>query len=193
MEESKGQAIFLSVIGVSTLLVAIVGATFAWFSITVEGNDEAQNMIFTTANLGVVSFNDGAEIDASGIMPGTKLTKTFTVGQSDPEATSDIEYVIKLNVRQNTLTPVAEEQFVHTLTSSGNTNNGTLITLDQAVVPTETIILGTGTLKGYETHTYDYTIEFKNLDRNQNAAQGKTFGGYISVELIQPTPEQKSE
>ena len=37
------------------------------------------------------------------------------------------------------------------------------------------------------------TIEFKNLDRNQNAAQGKAFGGYISVELIQPTPEQKSE
>ena len=68
MEESKGQAIFLSVIGVSTLLVAIVGATFAWFSITVEGNDEAQNMVFTTANLGVVSFNDGAEIDASGII-----------------------------------------------------------------------------------------------------------------------------
>ena len=38
MENNKGQTIFLSVIGIATLLVAIVGATFAWFSTTISGN-----------------------------------------------------------------------------------------------------------------------------------------------------------
>ena len=32
MGENKGQTIFLSVIGIATLLVAIIGATFAYFT-----------------------------------------------------------------------------------------------------------------------------------------------------------------
>ena len=32
MTENKGQTIFLSVIGIATLLVAIIGATFAYFT-----------------------------------------------------------------------------------------------------------------------------------------------------------------
>ena len=51
MEEAKGQTIFLSVIGVATLLVAIVGATFAWFNISLSGDEETKNIIVTTASI----------------------------------------------------------------------------------------------------------------------------------------------
>ena len=33
MDDTKGQTIFLTIVGIATLLVAVVGATFAWFSI----------------------------------------------------------------------------------------------------------------------------------------------------------------
>ena len=51
MENSKGQTIFLSVIGVATLLVAIIGATFAWFSVEVSGNESAQSVYVETMKL----------------------------------------------------------------------------------------------------------------------------------------------
>ena len=141
MEEVKGQSIFLSIIGIATLLVAIVGATFAWFSITVTGNDNPSDIVITSGNLGQVSFNDGTAIDISNLMPGNYTTKTFTVSQTDPSATGKISYNIVLNVRSNSLTPNANGQFIHKLKSSGNTNGGTLAKLEETSVPEESIII----------------------------------------------------
>ena len=173
MDEHKGQTIFLSIIGIATLLVAIVGATFAWFSISVTGNENPSDIVITSGNLGQVSFTDGTAIDIGNLMPGTFTTKTFTVSQTDPSATGKISYDIMLNVRSNTLTPNAEGEFVHKLTSSGNTNGGKLATLDATPVPTESTIIGSGVIEGYEVHTYEYTIGLNNVDKDQNAAQGK--------------------
>ena len=183
MEEPKAQTIFLSIIGIATLLVAIVGATFAWFSISVTGNEKPADIVITSGNLGQVSFEDGTAIEIEGLMPGKFVTKTFTVGQTDPSATGKISYNIVLNVRSNTLTPNSKKQFVHSLTSSGNTNGGTIATLDKTPVPVESVVIGSGVIEGYEIHTYEYTIGLNNINEEQNAAQGKVFSGYLSVVL----------
>lgn len=44
MENKKGSGIFLGVVGVATLIVAIIGATFAYFSIAVNGGTEDVNV-----------------------------------------------------------------------------------------------------------------------------------------------------
>ena len=98
MGDVKGQTIFLSIVGICTLLVAIVGATFAWFSITVTGNENPTDIIINSGTLGQVSFNDGTAIDIKNLMPGVFTTKTFTVSQTDPTATGKISYNIVLNV-----------------------------------------------------------------------------------------------
>ena len=103
----------------------------------------------------------------------------------------EIRDLSKEKVKSNTLTPVADNQFVHSLTSTGNTNNGTLVSFENQVVPEETIVLGTGELNGYETHTYEYTISFNESGLDQNAAQGKTFQGQLSVDLLPITAETK--
>ncbi len=187
MEDGRGQSIFLSIIGIATLLVAIVGATFAWFSITVTGNDNPADIVITSSNLGQVSFTDGTVIDLGKVMPGTFTTKTFTVSQTDPSATGRISYNIMLNVRANTLTPNAAGQFVHSLKSDGNTNGGTLATLDSTPVPEKSVVIGSGVIEGYEVHKYQYTIGLNNIDADQNAAQGKQFSGYLSVVLTDDT------
>ena len=191
MDDTKGQTIFLTIVGIATLLVAVVGATFAWFSIGTSSDEDPSKMIMTTARLGKVVFKDGDEIIATNLLPGQTFKKTFVVSQTDVEATEKIKYVIKLNVKSNTLTPVADNQFVHSLTSTGNTNNGTLVSFENQVVPEETIVLGTGELNGYETHTYEYTISFNESGLDQNAAQGKTFQGQLSVDLLPITAETK--
>ncbi len=187
MEEAKGQTIFLSVIGIATLLVAIVGATFAWFNISLTGNEETKNIVVTTASLSSITFEDGAEIDATNIFPGTDKTKTFTIAQTDPSATETVNYEIKLNVTKNTLTPNANGAFVNSITGEGATNGGTLVSVNEEEVPEESAVLGSGSLVGYETHTYTYTLSLKNLDENQNSVLGKEFSGYISASLVSIT------
>ncbi len=183
MDETKSQSIFLSIIGIATLLVAIIGATFAWFSITVTGNDNPSDITINSGTLGQVSFVDGTNIEIKNLMPGSFTTKTFTVSQTDPSATGKISYNIVLNVKSNTLSPNANGYFVHSLTSSGNTNGGTLAQLPSTAVPIQSMVIGSGVIEGYEVHTYQYTIGLTNANENQNAAQGKDFSGYLSVVL----------
>lgn len=185
MDNNKGQTIFLSVIGIATLLVAIVGATFAWFSITIQGNDQASSIIVTTATVGNVVFTDGNEINMTNIRPETspQSTKTFTIVNTTSGATEKINYNIFLDVTANTLSAAADGAFVHSLTGTAN-NGGTVADkIEEAVVPAVgKNKLGSGTLNGTETHTYTYSIQFKETNVDQNAAQGKTFAGKLVVE-----------
>ncbi len=52
MENRKGSGIFLGIIGVATLVVAIIGATFAYFSATASSADDAVTAESTTLTLG---------------------------------------------------------------------------------------------------------------------------------------------
>jgi len=52
MENKRGSEIFLGVVGVTTLLVAIIGATFAYFSATAQSDNEAVKVQTTTLSLG---------------------------------------------------------------------------------------------------------------------------------------------
>lgn len=52
MENRKGSGIFLGVIGVATLVVAIIGATFAYFSATANSAVDAVNVQSTSLSLG---------------------------------------------------------------------------------------------------------------------------------------------
>lgn len=113
MDNNKGQTIFLSVIGIATLLVAIIGATFAYFSITVTGNEQASSIFVTTATLGQINFVDGTQIKWDKVnleKGGTDKTesKTFTVENTATTAlTADVTYDVYMKVTANTISAAA--------------------------------------------------------------------------------------
>lgn len=113
MDNNKGQTIFLSVIGIATLLVAIIGATFAYFSITVTGNEQASSIFVTTATLGQINFVDGTQLKWDKVnlkKDGTDETesKTFTVENTAATAlTSDVTYDVYMKVTDNTISAAA--------------------------------------------------------------------------------------
>lgn len=43
MSEGKNNTVMLTIIGIATLLIAVVGATFAYFSATLTGTDSEKN------------------------------------------------------------------------------------------------------------------------------------------------------
>lgn len=185
MENQRGQSIFLSVVGVATLLVAIVGATFAYFSITVQGNETASSINVQTAIAGNVIFTDGDNISITEIYPGWSATKHFTVKNETVGATGEISYGIFLNVTTNTITDEALGAFKYTL-SGTSSNSGDVISLTDQVVPDingENELSDQGSLNGVDTHTYTFVIELEETSSDQNAAQGKAFSGVLQVKL----------
>ncbi len=181
---NKGQTIFLSVIGIATLLVAIIGATFAWFNVSVQGNANASSIYVTTAQLGTVVFTDGNEIVMDSIRPETSpnRTKTFYVINTDSTATESFAYSISLNVTTNTISPLADGAFVYSLSGAKNGAGTVATTVTEQIVPESTTVIGSGSLSGTETHTYTFTITLKETSSDQNSIQGKTFNGFLSVE-----------
>ena len=67
-----GKGLFYGVIGVATLIVAIIGATFAWFTATAGG--QTKTVVKTgTLSIEYVSSGEGANdvVDASNLKPAT--------------------------------------------------------------------------------------------------------------------------
>ena len=177
--------IFTSIL-VSVFLLT-VGLTYAYFSLTVSGNDVAETINVSTTKL-ELKYTDGKEIKANGIEPGWTITKTLTI-----ENTGNEEAYYALGW-QKLYNEIQKEELVirSTCTSSGATG-GTCSSTDNVAIPqtSEVNAAANKVLYPYkenvlilpgETHTYTVTIEFINYDdKAQNYNQGKRFYGVLGA------------
>ena len=112
MEKGNGNTVLLTVIGVATLLVALVGATFAYFTAAVS-NNQAQSISVTTATpVGLVYV--GTELVLDNAIPGQSAEeKTFTVtnpgASSDMPSTTAQEYDLDIIIDSNGFTYTTTE------------------------------------------------------------------------------------
>ena len=171
MTENKGQTIFLSVIGIATLLVAIIGATFAYFTTSMGGTQGTVKA--TTAKIGAASFT-AQSVSATAVLPGwTSEAKTVTVtlGPSD----YDVKYTCTLDMTANPLTDL-------TLTVAG-TNAQTSVNGKLKTGATKTVI-ASGTLAKSATEqtvSMTYTLSFPETGVDQGTTQqGKTIAGTVT-------------
>ena len=190
------KAIILSIIFVVSFILAIVGLTYAFFGISISGNEEASSLSVNVVNLGTVVFEDGDEINVTGIHPmrsEERLTKVFTITADDNEV--DTEYEIYLFVYLNQFIQNYQNEFTYTL-SGVSSNGGTATTNASAEIPsarTAPYKIGEGSLKANgDTHTYTFTIGLNEVGSNQNYNQTKNFSGRLLISTKKYT-DQGSE
>ena len=177
--------IYGSIIAVAFLLTA--GLTYAYFSLTVSGNDVAETINVSTTKIGLI-YTDGNEIKTNGIEPNWTTTKTITV-----ENTGNEEAYYALGW-QKLYNEVQKDELVirSTCTSTGATG-GTCDNTNNVIIPQTTEVTAETNKVIYpykenvlilpgETHTYTVTIEFINYeDKPQNYNQGKKFYGTLGA------------
>ncbi len=177
--------IYGSIIAVAFLLT--VGLTYAYFSLTVSGNDVAQTINVSTTKVELI-YTDGNEIKANGIEPKWTTTKTITVENTGNEETY---YALGWQKLYN---EIQKDELVirSTCTSSGATG-GTCDNTDNVVIPETSEVTAETNKVIYpykenvlilpgEKHTYTVTIEFINYeDKAQNYNQGKRFYGVLGA------------
>ena len=122
----KKNVVFLTVLAVATLLTAVVGTTFAYFTATVNNTTTPSATTITTASNLSVDYSDGAQITGTTIVPGwSSVEKTITVTNNSSVA---VNYQISWTNVANTFSKGASEttdDLVYSLTKNGANVIGT--------------------------------------------------------------------
>ena len=92
--EEKKNTMLLTVIAVATLLVAVVGATFAYFSLSVTNNSSATTASVSTGKVGKVTIAS---------TQNTALTLTVTGADMADPGETDVKYYAVNNTDKGTL------------------------------------------------------------------------------------------
>ena len=155
----------------ATLLVAIIGATFAYFSVSVRGNETATKVIVRTAQLSI-SYDSGEAIIAENILPGWSEEKEFSISSSSTiPVTYEVRWVEVLNQFNR------KEDLTYKI-SGFREVVATPAPSDETVIFQQQIQPG-------EVHVYTLTISYAgHIDINQNEDQGKTFSARLFVDYV---------
>lgn len=89
--DNRGRDIFMGVVAVATLIVAIVGATLAYFSITASSNEGVVN---ATAAIISIEYNDGQQVTAQAdeLIPSVfnVVQSVYETNVKDSEVAEDV-------------------------------------------------------------------------------------------------------
>ena len=172
--------LILSIVGVLILVSIAISSSYAFFVANVSGNKDTNNVV---VNNGVMAleYKDGDEINLANAVPGSSVSKTFTVKNTGNVATN---YTIYFSELSNKF--VDKTDLVYTLTSSDGGKN-----VAQTQVPsTNEAMVSNYAIDAGKTHTYTLTITFLNKDENQNDNMNVSFTTKIgineSVEYVEP-------
>lgn len=91
MENRKGSGIFLGVVSVATLIVAIIGATFAYFSSTAQSGEEAVGATAYEFDVTVTEVKMINPSEMTGIIP---LQAEKAITPTDGEQTTNLLYAL---------------------------------------------------------------------------------------------------
>jgi len=163
---------------IALLLLLTTGLSYAYFSASISGNENAKNVVVEAGTLSLV-YTDGPEIKAQNIKPGWSTTKEVSVKNT---GTLDTNYNI---IWQSLTNEITNNEIVISATcqrlNSVGTVEGTCESISQAAISDMTIAKKINIEAGI-THKYTFTILFKETNADQNTNQGKKFNGVLGIE-----------
>ena len=163
---------------IALLLLLTTGLSYAYFSASISGNENAKNVVVEAGTLSLV-YTDGPEIKAQNIKPGWSTTKEVSVKNT---GTLEANYNI---IWQSLTNEITNDEMVISATcqrlNSAGTVEGTCESISQAAVSDMTIAKRVSIESGI-THKYIFTILFKETNVDQNTNQGKKFNGVLGIE-----------
>ncbi|MDD2387910.1 MAG: hypothetical protein PHP52_14130 [Bacteroidales bacterium] len=206
MNDGKGDNVLLVIISIATLLVAVIGATFAFFTAQLSGEEEGQTMRINSGTIGT-EFEGGSAISALGAYPRDEDwgTKKFVL-KGSTQTDAEVNYKLGLNISINTFESDAlKYTLIHhedTFVDGEGEINGVMVPevseltsiLDSGVQdlgighfqgPTPQILIDPDDPeKGFKTvtHVYLLTIYFPETGVDQSDDQEAELNAWIVIE-----------
>ena len=165
------------IILVVSILVAVLGISYAYFSLNVIGNDTAKINKVTSGTL-ELTFTDTSEISLENIIPGDSVEKVIKVTNT---GTIDVGYNVGWidYVNEITNNELIIEGTCKRLNSS-NTEEGTCNNVSKKAI-TGSNIISNIQIEPNVTHEYTLKITFKETNKPQNYNKSKSFSGKLNI------------
>lgn len=191
----RKNVIFLTVVAIATLLVAVIGATFAFFSTQVQSNvtDDKNKVDIGTAKVNTaLIFDVTNKINMTNAIPGDSASSTFTIANN-----GDVDMAYNISWKDVASTfdekdpnytgsaPASQaDELKYSVTCTANNEGSTPVTKDEITAPLiDGPIASNLVVKAKDTATCAITVKFVNLESNQNYNQGRSFTGTINVDV----------
>ena len=180
MENSKGRGIFLGVVSVATLIVAIIGATFAWFSASVSSGENDVNLTAYQfdADLTVERVFPTAENASKKIIP---FVPDKVLREGLENETNNMNYALNeaTNKCVDSSGYLVCSLYKITVTNNGSDAielDGTVTTIETTKTETGTTLTANGDLKAqiisYADGKYTYTHDLSKALALPNTVNG---------------------
>lgn len=186
---NKKQKIIVSIVGITIVLLALLGFTYAYYLTRIEGNTNTNSISITTADLKLVYSENSPEIiTENNIMPGTTIgEKTFTVSNTGNSAVEDYKVVLEYAVIENVVPSVfvRPQDFEITMTcvskniqtdEESGTCKGYTGTWNN-----ESFEMTTNDIADNIKHEYTLTIYYANPDIDQSDDMGKNLNLKVQI------------
>ena len=206
--EKKNVAL-LTVIAVATLLVAVVGATFAYFTATVNKKGTETSTQVTTTKLATVTYKTGDTVTKTDWCPGSYSENKFDI-KADEENTAAVKVKISStssstfttgNLKwklyeadsEEDLPTVAEGTCSYEALETGGqkyTATGGSFTINQATLKDSGVLSGSDDVDyTVEIPTegqkyYSLVVKLDEINDDQKDDQGKTASMQLKVEYV---------
>ena len=190
---NKRNKIIVSIVGITIVLLALLGITYAYYLTRIEGNTNTNSISITTADLKIVYGDGNGFISASNITPGKDIefktssgettdSKTFTVTNSGNTTISGygvlLEYTYIDGKNPDVFERPQDFRVEVTCESSieGETCNGF-----SGVLTNENLIMNTNDIDPNEVHSYILKIYYDDPGVDQSNDMGKELNLKVQI------------
>ena len=194
---NKKQKIIVSVVGITIVLLTLLGLTYAYFLTRIQGNTNDKSISVTTANL-ILEYADVNDelITDSAVEPGKSWTKTFvatnkgnatvTYGVALENIVNTIErkddLVYTLDCKQYSKTGFSIDKTNKTVTGTiSGTCNGVS---DETTFPSIGTIIVQNEIADDKAQVYTLLVTYKEMNVDQSVDMNKTFSA--KANLVDP-------
>ena len=188
---NKKQKIIVSVVGITIVLLTLLGLTYAYFLTRIQGNTNDKSISVTTANLELTYGDNSAEIlgkDLTLIPSDTEIgTKTFTVTNNgnDTSYVVIIENVSVTKASDGSTTTFESNDFRYTLTCTKSDGTSCDGVSTQSVFPINGGVLVGNSIKEGDVHTYTFKMWYIDTGIDQSNDMGKSLQARINITNIE--------
>ena len=192
---NKRNMIIVSIVGITIVLLALLGITYAYYLTRIEGNTNTNSISVTTADLKLV-YGDGTTqiLTKENIVPDNNNpvgTKDFSVTNTGNTTIGNysvvLEYAVIDGIKPSVF--VRPQDFEFTLTcvdNEGNACNGTKVNFNN-----EALTLTTSSIEPNEVHNYTLTIFYVDPGVNQSDDMGKNLNLKVQIYEVKETVDIK--
>lgn len=182
---NKKTTLILSIIGIITVIIALIGFTYAYYATRVNGNTTEKSVDIVTVNKSI-EYIDLSETETSEIIgPGYENIKIFTVHNTgtgkamfhiylsevvnEYTRIDDIKYILYKKAGNNTITDTDNFTDCEKISEGVFPKNNTYIKTDETIeIPNE-------------YYTYALKTIYTNSMYNQDIDQGKSFSSKVQI------------